>query len=87
MVRSKSQVTKHAEDDVKKEEHFSIAVGIENWHNHSGNQSGDPSQYWKLIYLKPSYITLGNIPKYVPPCGRGTCSTMFIVALFVIVGS
>jgi hypothetical protein len=27
---------------------------------------------------------LGLYPKEAPPCHRGTCSTMFIVALFVI---
>jgi hypothetical protein len=30
---------------------------------------------------------LGIYPKYAPPCHRGTCSTMFIVALFAIVRS
>jgi hypothetical protein len=37
--------------------------------------------------LKPSYITIGNIPKTCPPYHRGTCSIMFIVALFVIARS
>jgi hypothetical protein len=27
--------------DVEKEEHFSIAGGIENWYKHSGKQPGD----------------------------------------------
>jgi hypothetical protein len=30
---------------------------------------------------------LGIYPKDAPPCHRGTCSTMFIVALFVIARS
>jgi hypothetical protein len=30
----------HVGEDVEKEEHSSIAGGIANWYNHSGNQSG-----------------------------------------------
>jgi hypothetical protein len=29
---------------VEKEEHFSIAGGIANWNNYSGNQFGDSSE-------------------------------------------
>ena len=36
---------------------------------------------------RPSYITLGRIPKDTPPCHRGTCSIMFIAALSVIARS
>jgi hypothetical protein len=38
------------------------------------------------IYLleDPTILLLGIPPKDVPPCHRGTCSTMFIAALFVI---
>ena len=32
----------------------------------------------------PSIPFLGKYPKDTPPCHRGTCSTIFIVALFVI---
>jgi hypothetical protein len=32
---------------VEKEENSSIAGGIANWYNHSGNQSGVSSQNWK----------------------------------------
>jgi hypothetical protein len=35
----------------------------------------------------PEIPLLGIYPKYAPPCHRSTCSTMFIVALFVIVRS
>jgi hypothetical protein len=38
--------------DVETEEHSSIAGGIANWYNHSGNQSGGSSENWKYIYLK-----------------------------------
>jgi DNA phosphorothioation-dependent restriction protein DptG len=34
------------EKDVEKEEYF-IACVIENWYNHSGNQSGGSSENWK----------------------------------------
>jgi hypothetical protein len=32
-------VTAHVGEDVEKEKHSSIAGGIANWYNHSGNQS------------------------------------------------
>jgi hypothetical protein len=32
---------------VDKEEHSSIAGGIANWYNHSGNKSVGSSKYWK----------------------------------------
>jgi hypothetical protein len=40
-------VTTHVGEDMEKEEHSSIAFGIANWYNHSGNQSGDSSENWK----------------------------------------
>ena len=33
----------------------------------------------------PARLVLGIYPKEAPPCHRGTCYTMFIAALFVIV--
>jgi hypothetical protein len=36
-----------AGENVKKEEHSSIAGGVANWYNHSGNQSGGSSKNWK----------------------------------------
>jgi hypothetical protein len=39
-------VTADAGEDVEKEEHFSIAVGIVSLYNHSGNQSGGSSENW-----------------------------------------
>jgi hypothetical protein len=42
-LRSKIQETAHAGEDVEKEEHSSIAGGIENWYNCSGNQAGSSS--------------------------------------------
>jgi hypothetical protein len=40
-------VTAHADEDVEREEHSSIADGIVNWYNHSENQSGSSSENWK----------------------------------------
>jgi hypothetical protein len=46
-LRSKPQVTTHVGKDVEKEKQSSIAGGIAQWYNHSGNQSGDSSENWK----------------------------------------
>jgi hypothetical protein len=45
-------MTTHVGEEVKKEEHSSIAGGIENLYNTSGNQSGGSSENWKYMYLK-----------------------------------
>jgi hypothetical protein len=39
-------VTTDDDEDVEKEDHFSIAGGIANWYNHSGNQFGGSSENW-----------------------------------------
>jgi hypothetical protein len=39
-------VTTHGDEDMEKEEHFSIAGGIANLYNHSANQSGGSSEKW-----------------------------------------
>ena len=46
-TRSKTQVTADAGKDVEKEKYSSIADGIENWYNHSGNQLVGFSNNWK----------------------------------------
>jgi hypothetical protein len=46
-LRTKLQVTIHAGEDVEKKEHSSIAGGIAEWYNHSGNKSGGSSENWK----------------------------------------
>jgi hypothetical protein len=75
-------------EDVEKKEHSSIAGGIANWLNHSGNPSGVSSKKLEIdLPEDPAIPLLGVYPKDVPPCYRGTCSTMFIVALFVIARS
>jgi hypothetical protein len=72
---------------VEKEKCSSIAGGIESWYNHSG-------KVWQLlkkldiVLLKDPAISLLSIyPEDVPTCKKGTCSTMFIVALFIIARS
>jgi hypothetical protein len=40
-------VSVYAGEDVEKEEHYSIAVGIAKWYNHSTNHSGGSSENWK----------------------------------------
>jgi hypothetical protein len=45
-------VTADAGEDVEKEEHSSIAGGIANWYNYSGNQFDDSSENWKEYYWK-----------------------------------
>ena len=42
-LRSKTQMTMHVGENVEKE-HSSIAGGIANWYDHSGNQSGGSSE-------------------------------------------
>ena len=45
-LRSKTQGTADAGEDVEKEEHSSIADGIASWHKHCGNQFGGSSGNW-----------------------------------------
>jgi hypothetical protein len=40
-------VRTHVGEDVEKEEHSSIAVGIANRYKHSGNQCGGSLENWK----------------------------------------
>jgi hypothetical protein len=81
-------VTAHVGEDVEKEEHSTITGGTANWYNHSGNKSGGSSKKLGIdLPEDPAIPLLGMYPKDVPPCHRGTCSTMFIAALFVIARS
>jgi hypothetical protein len=45
-LRSKTQVTAGAGEDVEEEEYSSIAGGITSWYNHSGNQFGGSLENW-----------------------------------------
>jgi hypothetical protein len=46
MLRSKTQVTADAMEDVEKEEHSSIGGAIASWYNHFGNHFGGSSGNW-----------------------------------------
>jgi len=45
-LRSKTQVTGNAVEDVEKEKHSSIFGGNVSWYIHCGNQSGSSSKNW-----------------------------------------
>jgi hypothetical protein len=45
------------------------------------------SSVQEINFQDPAIPLLGNNPKNVPPCHKGTCSAMFIAALFVIAKS
>ena len=45
-LRSKTQVTAEAGEDVEKKEHSSTLGGFVSSYNHSGNQSGGSSENW-----------------------------------------
>jgi hypothetical protein len=47
MAKIKFQVSTHVGEVVDKEEHSSIAGGITNWYNYSGNQSVGSLENWK----------------------------------------
>jgi hypothetical protein len=69
-------MTTHVGEDVEKEEHSSIAGGIANW------------RFFRKLKINlpedAAIPLLGIYSKIAKPCHRSTCSTMFIVALFVI---
>jgi hypothetical protein len=50
MAKIKPQMTKHVGEDVEKEEHFSIAGGIEN--GTTTLETNLKEENWKQIYLK-----------------------------------
>jgi hypothetical protein len=87
-LRSKIQVTADAGEDVEKEEYSSTAGGIASLYNHSGSQTGGSSEKLDIVLLEdPAIPLLWIYPEDVPTGNKNTCSTMFIVALFVIVRS
>ena len=81
-LRSKTQVTAQAEENVEQGKHSSTADGSRNLHKHSGNQwfhkklgivvPQDPAIRLLDIYLKDSL-----------PYHKNTCFIMLIAALFV----
>jgi hypothetical protein len=52
MAKIKTSGDTFVGEDVEKEKHSSIAGGIANWYNDSGNQSRRSTENWKKIYLK-----------------------------------
>jgi hypothetical protein len=80
-------VTTHVGEDLEKEEHSSIAGGIATWYTTLEIDLEFPQKFGNRSTWRPSNTNLGNIPNRSPLCHRGTCSTMFITALFVIARS
>jgi hypothetical protein len=81
-------VTGDAGKDVEKEEHSPIAGGTASWYKHSGNQFVGSSENWTWFYWKiQQYCSWVIYPEDSPACNKDTCSTMFIVALFIIARS
>jgi hypothetical protein len=73
-----------ASEDVEKEEHSSIVCRIASWYKHSGISLVVPQKLEHSTTGVPGYTTLEHIPRRFPKCNKGTCSTMFIAALFII---
>jgi hypothetical protein len=80
-------VTAEADEDVEKEEHFSIAGGIASLYNHSGSHLAFPRKLGLALSEDPAIPLLGIYPEEVPTGNKDTCSTMFIAALFIIARS
>jgi hypothetical protein len=89
-LKSKPQVTKHVAEDVEKKNTPSLLMGLQNGTttleaNLEVPQNIENRSTYKPI--DPAKSLLGIYPKDAPPCHRGTCSTMLIMALFVIARS
>jgi hypothetical protein len=76
-------MTAHIRDTVEQGEHSSIAGGSENLYSYS----------WKSVFLRKLGINLpqdsaisflGTYPKDAPSYHKDTCSTICIVALFMM---
>jgi hypothetical protein len=55
---------------LEKVEQSSIAGGIANWYNHSGNQSAVPKKIGKDLQEEPATSLLNIYPKETPPYHR-----------------
>jgi hypothetical protein len=64
-----------------------ITGGIASWYNHFENQLDFSHKFGHSTTGKSSNTTPGIYPDDVPTCNKVTCSTMFIVALFIIARS
>jgi hypothetical protein len=78
-------LTADAGEGVKKKEHSSIAGVITSWYNPSGNQFGIKLDI--VLPEDPLITLLGISPEDAPTFNKDICSTMFIVALFIITRS
>ena len=79
-------MTARAIEDVEQGKHFSIAGGIANLYNHSGNQFGGFSESLEIALPKDVAIPLLEMyPKGTPPNHKDTFSNILMAALFVIV--
>jgi len=80
-------VTTDATEDVEKKEHFSIAVGIASWYNHSGKQVWEFLRKMEIVLPEDLAIPLpGMYPKSASTYNKDK-GTMFIAALFIITRS
>jgi len=77
-LRSKTQVTTDAGEDLEKKEHSSIVGGIASWYNHSGNQPGGSSENWVQYYLRTqlyhSWACIQKIPQHITRTHVPLCS-------------
>jgi hypothetical protein len=78
-------VTSDAIEDVEKGEHSFIVGGIASWYNYFGNQFLRKLDI--VLSEDPAIPLLGIYPEDAPTCNKGTCSTMFIAATFMIARS
>ena len=87
-LRSKTQLTAEAGEDMEKKEHSSIFGGIASWYNNSINQSGGSSEKLDIVLPEdPAKPLLGIYPEDILTSNKDTCSTTFIAALFIIARS
>jgi hypothetical protein len=74
-------VTTHVREDVDKEKHSFIAVGIA---NHSGNQSGISSENWKQVYLKTQLYHSWEYTQKMPNMPQGHMFHYVLKTVFLI---
>ena len=72
--------------DVEKKEH-SFIVGIASWYNPLEISLMVPQKFDIVLPEDPAIPLLGIYPNDVPTYNKDTCSTMLIVALFIIARS
>ena len=83
MAKINNTSDSYADEDVEQREHSSIAAGSANSYSHCGNQYDSSSENWESVYLRTQ---LYHFLAYIQRTPQG-CSTVFIAALFIIVGN